>query len=68
MLYLPNPVVVPGGRFREIYYWDSYWVIRGLLVSGMTDTAAGLVGNLMAMLAAVGHVPNGARVYYLNRR
>ncbi|KAF6257659.1 trehalase-domain-containing protein [Scenedesmus sp. NREL 46B-D3] len=67
LLPLPNRTVVPGDRFRETYYWDSYWVIRGLLVSGMTDTAAGLVGNLMAMLAAVGHVPNGARVYYLNR-
>jgi neutral trehalase len=60
--------VIAGDRFRETYYWDSYWVLRGLLVSGMTQTAAGLVGNLLAMLEAVGHVPNGARVYYLNRR
>jgi neutral trehalase len=57
-----------GDRFRETYYWDSYWVLRGLLVSGMAETASGLVGNLMSMLEAVGHVPNGARVYYLNRR
>lgn len=57
-----------GDRFRETYYWDSYWVARGLLVSGMTDTATSLVDNLLAMLRAVGHVPNGARVYYLNRR
>lgn len=57
-----------GDRFRETYYWDSYWVVRGLLVSGMTDTATSLVDNLLAMLRAVGHVPNGARVYYLNRR
>jgi neutral trehalase len=57
-----------GDRFRETYYWDSYWVVRGLLVSRMTQTAAGLIDNLMSMLEAVGHVPNGARVYYLNRR
>eukprot|EP00879_Flechtneria_rotunda_P008702 GHRR01009116.1.p1 GENE.GHRR01009116.1~~GHRR01009116.1.p1 ORF type:complete len:560 (+),score=184.24 GHRR01009116.1:304-1983(+) len=67
LLPLPNRTIVPGDRFRETYYWDSYWIIRGLLVSGMQDTAAGLIGNLMAMLERVGHVPNGARVYYLNR-
>uniref|UniRef100_A0A383VBB9 Trehalase n=1 Tax=Tetradesmus obliquus TaxID=3088 RepID=A0A383VBB9_TETOB len=67
LLPLPNRTVVPGDRFRETYYWDSYWVVRGLLVSGMTETAAGLVGNLLSMLEAVGHVPNGARIYYLNR-
>eukprot|EP00879_Flechtneria_rotunda_P007623 GHRR01007995.1.p1 GENE.GHRR01007995.1~~GHRR01007995.1.p1 ORF type:complete len:511 (+),score=72.93 GHRR01007995.1:1352-2884(+) len=56
-----------GDRFRETYYWDSYWIVRGLLVSGMNDTAASLLDNLFAMLERVGHVPNGARVYYLNR-
>ena len=60
--------MVPGDRFRETYYWDSLWVVRGLLVSGMAATASGLVRNLMHMLAEVGHVPNGARAYYLNRR
>ncbi|KAL3105095.1 hypothetical protein niasHT_028767 [Heterodera trifolii] len=34
LLYVPNPFVVPGGRFREFYYWDTYWIIRGLLASG----------------------------------
>lgn len=62
------PAGAPGDRFRETYYWDSYWVLRGLLASGMTDSGARLVDNLLAMLARVGHVPNGARVYYLNRR
>eukprot|EP00775_Hariotina_reticulata_P006394 gene6394-6626_t len=56
-----------GDRFREIYYWDSYWVIRGLLVSKMTDSAKRLVLNLLSMLERTGFVPNGARVYYLNR-
>lgn len=36
IIYVENPVIVPGGRFREFYYWDSYWVIRGLLLSEMT--------------------------------
>ena len=43
-------------------------MIRGLLVSQMFDSASQLAHNLMAMLREVGHVPNGARVYYLNRR
>ncbi|CAN0204594.1 unnamed protein product, partial [Discosporangium mesarthrocarpum] len=41
------PVVVPGGRFRETYYWDTFWTVRGLLVSGMVDTARGVVLNLL---------------------
>lgn len=57
-----------GDRFRETYYWDSYWVIRGLLVSKMTESAKRLVLNLLSMVERAGFVPNGARVYYLNRR
>ncbi|KAG0571890.1 hypothetical protein KC19_VG051300 [Ceratodon purpureus] len=60
-------VVVPGARFKEVYYWDSYWVIKGLLVSGMTETAQGIVENLMELVERYGFVPNGARVYYENR-
>ena len=41
LIYLENPFVVPGGRFRECYYWDSYWTILGLLASNMTQTAKG---------------------------
>ena len=41
LIYLDNPFVVPGGRFRECYYWDSYWTILGLLASNMTQTARG---------------------------
>ena len=46
LLHLPRPFVVPGGRFREVYYWDSFWIIRGLVVCGMLDTARGMVDNL----------------------
>mmetsp|Transcript_8383 Transcript_8383/g.21410 ORF Transcript_8383/g.21410 Transcript_8383/m.21410 type:complete len:566 (+) Transcript_8383:63-1760(+) len=61
------PVVLPGGRFRETYYWDSYWIVEGLLASGMSETARGLVQNLLDDVEAFGFVPNGGRVYYLNR-
>ena len=40
---MERPFVVPGGRFREMYYWDSYWTIQGLLVSKMTQTVKGIV-------------------------
>ncbi|XVF10352.1 hypothetical protein REPUB_Repub07fG0175400 [Reevesia pubescens] len=67
MLPLPGPVIIPGSRFREVYYWDSYWVIRGLLASKMYETAKAIVSNLISLLDAYGHVLNGARAYYTNR-
>ena len=62
-----NPFVVPGGRFRESYYWDSYWIVLGLLACDMTSTAKGLVQNLLDDVSIYGFVPNGGRIYYLNR-
>ncbi|KAG8569487.1 hypothetical protein GDO81_014431 [Engystomops pustulosus] len=66
-IYVPNPVIVPGGRFIEFYYWDSYWVINGLLLSEMYDTARGMIENFLYMVDNYGFIPNGGRVYYLNR-
>lgn len=67
LITVPNGFVIPGGRFKEIYYWDSYWIIRGLLVSEMTTTAKGMIENLLSLVQRYGFVPNGSRVYYLNR-
>lgn len=67
LLPMPNPVIIPGSRFREVYYWDSYWVIRGLLASKMYDTAKGIVTNLVSLIQEFGYVLNGARAYYTNR-
>ncbi|EDW01419.1 GH21428 [Drosophila grimshawi] len=64
---VPNPVIVPGGRFIEFYYWDSYWIIRGLLYSDMKDTARGMIENLMSIVKRIGFIPNGGRVYYGGR-
>ncbi|KAM9852851.1 trehalase [Aulostomus maculatus] len=63
----PHPVIVPGGRFRELYYWDSYWVINGLLLSEMTDTAYGMIQNFLYLVNRYGFVPNGGRIYYERR-
>ena len=53
--------------FREIYYWDSYWVIRGLLQCDMTSTVKGILLNFIHLIKKFGMIPNGGRSYYLNR-
>jgi len=64
---LPHPYVVPGGRFREIYYWDSYFTMLGLKVSGRTDLIENMVDNFAHLIDTVGYIPNGNRTYYLGR-
>ena len=61
--------VVAGGRFREPYYWDSYWILEGLLRTGGTFTqiSRNIIENFLDFVETIGFVPNGARIYYLNR-
>lgn len=59
--------IIPGGRFKEIYYWDTYWIVEGLLISGMRETAKGMIENLIELLTKFGHIPNGSRWYYQER-
>ncbi|KAK3335362.1 glycoside hydrolase family 37 protein [Cercophora scortea] len=61
--------VVAGGRFREPYYWDSYWIVEGLLRTGgaFTQISKNTIENFLDLVEKIGFVPNGARVYYLNR-
>lgn len=61
------PMIVPGGRFRESYYWDTWWIVRGLLVCDMTVTAEYVINNLLDDIENFGFVPNGGRIYYLDR-
>jgi alpha,alpha-trehalase len=67
LLALPQPYVVPGGRFRELYYWDSYFTMLGLAQSGRRDLLENMVGDFAALIDRYGHVPNGTRSYYLSR-
>ena len=67
LLPLPYPYIVPGGRFNEIYYWDSYFTMLGLQVSGRTDLIEGMVKNFAHLIQTVGFVPNGNRTYFLGR-
>lgn len=67
LIPLPNAYVVPGGRFREVYYWDSYFTMLGLVESGRTDLVRGMLDNFAHLVRTVGHIPNGNRTYYLSR-
>lgn len=66
-LYVPHGFIVPGGRFKELYYWDSFWIVRGLIISGMVETAKGMIENLLYLVETIGYIPNGSRTYYLGR-
>jgi alpha,alpha-trehalase len=67
LLSLPEPYVVPGGRFREMYYWDSYFTMLGFAESGRQDLVEHMVRNFAYLIDTYGHVPNGTRSYYLSR-
>src|ERR1700730_7303373 len=67
LLYLENKYVVPGGRFNEMYGWDSYFIILGLVRSGRIDLARGMVENFFFEIEHYGTILNANRVYYLTR-
>jgi alpha,alpha-trehalase len=67
LLYLKNKYVVPGGRFNEMYGWDSYFIIRGLLRDGRLELARGMVDNFFFEIEYYGAVLNANRTYYLTR-
>ena len=66
-LSVPEPYVVPGGRFRELYYWDSYFTMLGLARDGRGDLVRAMIGDFGALIDRYGHIPNGTRNYYLSR-
>lgn len=67
LLPLPHVYVVPGGRFTEFYYWDSYFTMLGLQVSGQLELLRAMADNFAYLIDTYGHVPNGNRSYYLSR-
>lgn len=64
---LPNGFIMPGGRFREIYYWDTFWIVLGLIHSEMYHSVKGNLENFIYQIKQFGHVPNGTRRYYERR-
>jgi alpha,alpha-trehalase len=67
LLYLENKYVVPGGRFNEMYGWDSYFIVRGLLRAGRVELARGMVDNFFFEIEHYGAMLNANRTYYLTR-
>ena len=67
LLYLEHKYVVPGGRFNEMYGWDSYFIIRGLLRAGRVELARGMVDNFFFEIEHYGAMLNANRTYYLTR-
>lgn len=67
LIPLPKPYVVPGGRFTEVYYWDTYFTMLGLQESGNEDLVDGMLDNFAYEIDTFGHIPNGNRTYYLSR-
>jgi len=67
LIYSAYPFIAPGGRFREFYYWDTYWIVKGLLASEMYNSTKSVIMNLADMIKRFGFIPNGGRIYYLHR-
>lgn len=64
---LPNAYIVPGGRFQEVYYWDSYFILLGLKEAGEIDLIENILDNFAYQINTIGFIPNGNRTYYLGR-
>jgi alpha,alpha-trehalase len=67
LLYLPKPYVVPGGRFNEMYGWDSFFILLGLEADHREALAKGMVDNFLFEIENYGSVLNANRTYYLTR-
>ncbi len=67
LLPLTKPYVVPCGRFREMYYWDSYFTMLGLARDGRDDLVESMIDDFGSLIDRYGHIPNGTRSYYLSR-
>lgn len=67
LIPLPHSYIVPGGRFREIYYWDSYFTMHGLAASGRMDLVESMLNNFAYLIDELGFIPNGNRTYYMSR-
>ncbi|ELQ75785.1 Neutral trehalase, partial [Trachipleistophora hominis] len=67
LIELPHPFIVPGGRFRELYYWDTWFVLEGLIASGLKEASVNMLKNFIYLIDQYGFIPNGTRKYYLNR-
>lgn len=66
-IFMKNPFIVPGDRFQEFYYWDTWFILEGLIASDMKIMALNIIKNCIDLIDKNGFIPNGARKYYTNR-
>ncbi len=67
LIPLPNPYIVPGGRFQEQFYWDTYFVMLGLEAQGKHELTDGIMANFVHMFHKIGFIPTGNRTYFVSR-
>jgi alpha,alpha-trehalase len=67
LIPLPYPYIVPGGRFGEIYYWDSYFTMLGLKAAGRNEMLENMINNFSYLIDTLGYIPNGNRSYFIGR-
>ncbi|MFT4155907.1 trehalase family glycosidase [Parafilimonas sp.] len=67
LIPLPYPYIVPGGRFREVFYWDSYFTMLGLAESNRWEIIENMIDNFACLIHTFGFIPNGNRSYFLSR-
>lgn len=67
LVALPHPYIVPGGRFEEIYYWDSYFTMLGLAQSDKWNVIENMIENFAFLIREIDFIPNGNRTYFLSR-
>jgi alpha,alpha-trehalase len=67
LIEIPYPFVVPGGRFREFYYWDTYFTMLGLVRSNQTELINNMLENFAYLIRTIGNIPDGNRCYYISR-
>lgn len=67
LLTLPHPYVVPGGRFGEQFYWDTYFIMLGLAADGKWAAIESMMANYRYMIRKHGFIPTANRTYFLSR-
>jgi alpha,alpha-trehalase len=67
LIALPHPYIVPGGRFSEQFYWDSYFIMLGLAADHRWKMIEGMMKNYAFMIRKFGFIPTANRTYFLSR-
>ncbi len=67
LIPLPYPYIVPGGRFNEVYYWDSYFTMLGLKIHNQKEIIENIIKNFAWQIDQLGFIPNGNRTYFCGR-